>query len=531
MTVKVNELFPDATATGDLGRTPFAHVLVYIWSRKISGTLDVRNGKRSHLVYFSEGKAGGCSTGESRMTLGEFMIKRGKITQVELDQARKLMKKDGTGEIEALKKLGLLNTQLTMESQQELLISELMPIFNLDSGPYGFFEGRNMVLSEGGEHLVPVHSLRVLMEGVRHYGTAQRIDPHISGLDGKAIVFQNLENLEHFNLRKREKQFIRKLVGTPISTRQLGLGDPAGNLDLRRVLYVLLITKAVRIASPEENILESPQYNTVPPAIQVEEDKLDPKILKWRDHVQKFADKLINRNYFEMLGVDTDSDAAAVRQAYFSMIKNFHPQLADRTGLVDLKPTLEYITMNLNEAQSVLSDPDAHEGYLMTLASRGRTSEPQDVAGARAIVSAEAAFQRAKEHYGREEYDKALKEIDTALVERPGEPEYMALDTWIRALKRAPEASVEDLIEVLHRAHSKSPQNFSVNLFLGRLYRRSNRIDDAQIYLNRACEIDPESREAARDLEMLEKEAGYDRGRDSSMHSGLLDVIFGRRKK
>jgi len=531
MPTDTNELFPDATATGDFARTPFAHVLVYVWTRNISGSLEVRQGNRNHLIYFMQGKPAASSTGDTKAGLGDILVRRGTINAMELEQARKLGAREKIHEVQALMKAGLVSPQMIVEAQKEFLIQQLIPLFGVDSAPFGFFEGRDLFVSRSERHLDPVHTLRVLMEGIRVHGTPERIDPHVAGLDGKTVVFQNVENVEHFGFTKREKEFCRRLVGYAIASKELGIGTPIRNLDLRRVLYLLLITKTIRIVGPNETVSAIDRLQSIPPNPRVQERNLPPQVLQRRQEVLKMAEQMMGQNYFEMLKVDPESDAAAIKQAYFAALKKFHPQLAQDPNFSDCQAVLEYITANLTEAHSVLSDDDARQGYLLTLASRGGTSKSFDFSGAKAIVTAELAYQKAKEHFEKGEFDQALGFLDQALVEKPGDPECVALDSWIRSLKRDPAASVDDLIDRLHIAHQKAPQSFQVNFYLGRLYRRVGRMQDAQIYLQRACEIDPTNMEAAREMKILMQSPGFSHDRDSSTHSGLLDVLFGRRKK
>ncbi|MCP4604194.1 MAG: DnaJ domain-containing protein [Proteobacteria bacterium] len=523
-------VFKDATATGDLARTPFSHIFVYIWSRNISGTLDLRHSKNRYLTYFIKGMPSLSNIGSQKVSLTQYLVKRGTITQTELDRIRIRATKEKINEVQALIKLEIITPQIILEAQQDLLTMRLAPLFGLGTAQFGFFEDKNLLISDGNRHLHPVHPLKVLMHGVRTHGAAAQIDPYISGLDNKTIVFEKIENIEHLVLTPREKDFCRRLVGNPVQNQELCIGDRHKSLNLRRLLYVLLITKTVRVISPGESPQDAPKYVSVPPVSRVDERILAPEIRKKRQYLLRFAQNLMDQNYFEMLNVDSQSDPAEIHQAYFAMLKRFHPQIAKNENFTDLKSTLEYISMNLTEAHTVLSDPDARQGYLMSIASHTRMSQPHNIFGAQAIISAESAFQNAKAHFKKGEYDHALNFLDRALLERPGDPEYIALDVWIRSLKRNSDADFNDLIEKLLRAHEKAPHSFAINLYLGRLYRRINRSEDATIYLQRACDINPSDVEVARELKMLMQSTVYTQDRDSGSHSGLLDVLFGRRK-
>jgi curved DNA-binding protein CbpA len=68
-------------------------------------------------------------------------------------------------------------------------------------------------------------------------------------------------------------------------------------------------------------------------------------------------------NLFAVLGLEDGADTAAVREAYFSLARRFHPDRHREGELSDLHPRLEKAFARLTVAYSTLSDPEAREEY------------------------------------------------------------------------------------------------------------------------------------------------------------------------
>ena len=64
-----------------------------------------------------------------------------------------------------------------------------------------------------------------------------------------------------------------------------------------------------------------------------------------------------DRDYYEILGIDRNADAEAIKSAYRKLAKKYHPDL--HPGDTDAEKHFKEV----NEAYSVLSDPDKKAKY------------------------------------------------------------------------------------------------------------------------------------------------------------------------
>ena len=68
------------------------------------------------------------------------------------------------------------------------------------------------------------------------------------------------------------------------------------------------------------------------------------------------------QDYYEVLGIDRNADAAAIKQAYYRELKKYHPDTYQGSS-ADYIKFLNSRTALINEAYSVLSDPAKRRGY------------------------------------------------------------------------------------------------------------------------------------------------------------------------
>ena len=112
---------------------------------------------------------------------------------------------------------------------------------------------------------------------------------------------------------------------------------------------------------------------------------LDPSLERWVDphldvpeSLQRrvlAADAALDRPYHELLGVPRDADAKAIKRAYFSLSKEFHPDRYFRREIGDFKPRFERVFKKIVEAYELMSDPITRAEIERTLPPEALRSE------------------------------------------------------------------------------------------------------------------------------------------------------------
>jgi tetratricopeptide (TPR) repeat protein len=513
---------PKPIAEGHFSKTPFAHILVYLHNRKLSGTLEVRSTAEVLSIYFREGVPAKVRSSIKGKGLGRILHDLGLIGEDELRAAQQEMTRTGAFQGEILLRRGAIDTAGLVRGLREQMLLKLIDVFAMDDGRYEFYEKLNLLVGYGPDELFPLDPLPLLMAGLRVHHSKMKLDPVLDTVKDKWICIPDVEPLGRMRLEKDERELCRELLGDPVSFDILA-GSGKYNLGtLRAVVYALLITKLLRVvkapvadrpqaAAPRRSLDSFVPPPRAPAAAAIH----DPAVLAQRERIQSKATAISSQNYFEMLGIPAGSDVVTVQEAFARLAREFHPDRAARPEMADLAETLDYVFSNLSEARATLIDPDSRSAYERAVAEgAGRTSYlpgARDTRGTdevRDVLEAEKLFQKALMLQKRQDYDKALGLIDRARELNPNQGEYLAVWANLQTFLRPGDGQLEDLIATLRRAEEMAPRSERVHLHLAQLLKRIGHQSESRTHFERVLEVNPRNIEASRELRLMEMRRG-----------------------
>lgn len=146
----------------------------------------------------------------------------------------------------------------------------------------------------------------------------------------------------------------------------------------------------------------------------------------WREVLDTVA-SLDTRSYYELLGVARDASAPVIGEAYYSLVRRFHPDRHAREVDPGRKHALVRLYARLGEAYRVLTAPDKRRAYDQALA-QGKTRLGGDAAAARPqprgpdprTPQARTLFERGKELLARGDARGARAQWQLAIQFEPG---------------------------------------------------------------------------------------------------------------
>jgi len=505
-----------ATARGDFSKTPFGHVLIYISQRKLSGTLEIYDKNTWHAVYFNAGSPAKARLGTRIHTLGEILINEGVINEKQLESSVDDGGRNSSLIGSRLVEKGYIDPGTLITCLKNQLKEQLVYLFGLRAGPYGFFQGVNRLRDYAGEELIVTDPYEILMEGLRKHGDADLLSPLISKIENRLFYIKEHPDMGRFNFTKPERRFCRNLSRGPASLDNLPLEEGIDDHGARVVLYALLATGFIKIGEPtvapsvppeDDSDLKIPGVlDTKPSIAAVDESEMDEKTLSIRNEVKAKALSMASQNYFEMLGVDVDAPQAKIRKAFFELAKKFHPDKCNTPMLQDLLELYDYIFTNISEAHNCLINPDSLERYKATLDPNALSKEEEEKQ-VRAILYAEGSFQNALVAYKKRDFRKSKKLLEETLEKNPEHGDCIALYTWIRAMERGTKGKVEDLIRDMEKALDLMPKSEQANFFMAMLLKRSGLLSEAVNYFEKTVEINPQNVDAAREIRLILKQS------------------------
>ena len=205
-----------------------------------------------------------------------------------------------------------------------------------------------------------------------------------------------------------------------------------------------------------------------------------------RDEIAALHASLRDRNHYELLGVARDADPAAVRRAYVTAAKRFHPDAVARAGLADLRQSAEAIFGRVAEAHEVLSDPARRRDYDTVL-----DGGAEDMDTAR-LIQAESLYRKAEILLRAGNFGGALEFLRPCVALWPEDVTYQSALGWA-LYKKAP-SDPKVAREHLEKAIAIDADDAIAHFRLGMVLRALGEEDDAATMLARAKRLDPKVR-------------------------------------
>ncbi|MEZ4219488.1 MAG: hypothetical protein R3B13_01075 [Polyangiaceae bacterium] len=246
----------EPSASGELSRNPLSHLLLYIASRELTGSLlltDPRSGEQ-HAVYFDQGQPTKACLARGDFPLAAALLHAGVLDEARLYSDPISQPPDDESILEAeLLELALAIEMDLVPVRSQQLHERLVRLFELPAATHYAFYAEEDLLEE---HWGRVDATAGLVPAIAH---ALRLFPEVEPMA------RLLATLKQGELRLREDVDVDEMGFTPAELAvadAIELGDATlseltrGFPDremVKRVLYVLLITKSLHTLSGEEN--------------------------------------------------------------------------------------------------------------------------------------------------------------------------------------------------------------------------------------------------------------------------------------
>jgi len=544
------------SAHGSLAKTPFAHLLLYLQARKLSGTLaiwaDVEAGKKGQdRILFESG---------------------GLVAMRPIEPAKSLY-------------------------------AALMPLFARADAPYGFYEGHNL-LGQSGALQEPIDLYTLLSRGLRVTVNEHFMDSVLERVRGRSLRLREGTPLERLELNQRELALIEPLRSSS-ATLDTVLG--AGALpprDAKRTLYLLALVRALEATegrgsipamemdsfppqyddggklsrgtlgdaegpdvSIERRSMAAPPRPSMPPPriitttttaagvanarsaaqastsskleearaeqlaraeqVRAEQAKLEqaraesarpenengnmpsappaplglsaPDEARWSELIKLYA-RIDELTHYELLNLRPSNSADEVESAYYALVKKFHP---DRLplSLAPLVRAAQVLFERLTEANQTLGNSELRASYDKAVASGGGTRAADRTM--RNVLESTLEFQKAEVLMRRREYTQAMQLLRSAIAKSPDDADYHALYAFLLHLTNPSlPAPFDDMLRSLDRALKSNPRHERAHFYKGTILKRLKRDGEAVRHFRVAAELNPHNVDAAREVRL-----------------------------
>lgn len=468
------EILP--TAEGDLGRTPFAHLLVYAADQQLTGALFLHvPGGVMHSVRLESGRPVKVQMGDAWARLGQLMLEACIIDQETHDLPRIVPGLIG----ESLVAGGHISREALDKMVERQFFVRMTRLFGLPpTTRYAYFDDMHEIIDDGAPSS-KVHPLALIWAGLREHAAASVMMSHVlERIDNIPLRLHRLAGVERLQLTQPERTVLDRLRETPLTLRTLVETIPADEHLMHRMIYGLVILRFFDFGN--EALPLFPEKATIPPATPA------PVNLARIQLQQTTARR------FTGAAPDDVGDGERIRP---------QPRTRKRSRTTPGMPAVKPITppetppaatpTNTKDLDSKTNDGNTPPE--MPVVVKGHTS---------AARSAYEMYEIALKRLADKDRKGALAACNFACTVDPDEPGYAVLAIWIQAVHHGSNlaACVTDLGRVLERC----PNYVYALFFRGYLRRRTGDEIGARADLQRVLELEPDHKDAARELHRLE---------------------------
>jgi hypothetical protein len=216
--------------------------------------------------------------------------------------------------------------------------------------------------------------------------------------------------------------------------------------------------------------------------------------------ITKAFERIKDQNHFEVLELGRTASAELVRETYFKLAKTFHPDRCNALGLAPLIPLAEEVFRRINEAHTVLTNPEARKVYEEELDGKDRRGEVH------AALEAEFVFQKGVVFFRKKNFAEALRHFQESYQLNEKEGEHLAWVAWTmfndphndksKILPKCKELSLKSI--------KLSPQNATCHYYLGEIYLAMGDDKRAKTCFSRVVELQEHHVEANRHLRLMQ---------------------------
>ncbi|MDC3953545.1 hypothetical protein [Polyangium jinanense] len=512
------EILP--TAEGDLGRTPFAHLLVYALDKQLTGALFLREASGiEHAIRLEAGAPVKVRPGDGHAMLGEMLVEAGAIDETTLRGALSMHGLLG----DALLLAGCVERDLLEQTAARQFMMRMTRLFSLGADTtYSYFDGRTDLLDDAAP-TATMHPLAVLWAGVRAHATASSMMTEtIERLRDVTIRIHPTAAIERFAPTTEEREILDRIRTSELALAQLFTAGFAPEETLCWMVYALVITRSLDLG-----LGTTPLCAEIPPEPQPaaarpvtlarirlraashrmgaaapdlagdgERSRVQPRPRKrGRPSAFTLAARRVGTPP-PMEAVSERPSGAAVTEPPPSAVVETDPSPPNVPKPVAAEPPSDAWGRRSDEPSSApkppASDTESDKAPTVPMPPEGQPD---------AARPAHALYCLATSRIAERDLAGALAACQLAREVDPTQPDYAALAVWIRSLVGGADlrARVAELDALLEAREDHTQALF----YRGYLRRRIGDEPGAVQDLRRVLDLDPDHQDAARELHRI----------------------------
>lgn len=237
-----------AILQGDLAKIQLPDVLSFVAMIRESGKLVLRRGDLERTIHWSQGEIVFASSNSPEHSLGQFLLRNGKITQEQYEESkRRVTPQLRHGKL--LVQMGALSPKDLWWGVKNQVLEILYSLFGWKDGEFALHDSSEELAQE--RIVLHLNTPSVIMEGIRRLDESARIREKIPSLD---VVFAKIPGVapdfRSLDLSEPEVAIYNDIDGIR-NVRELTGRSDLTQFEVARILFQLLSARIIE-ARPEE---------------------------------------------------------------------------------------------------------------------------------------------------------------------------------------------------------------------------------------------------------------------------------------
>jgi hypothetical protein len=238
-----------AVLQGDLSRIQLPDVLSFLAMIRAGGKLVVRRSNLERSIHWKEGEIVFASSNSPEHSLGQFLLRNGKISQQQYDESkRRVTPQLRHGKL--LVQMGAISPKDLWWGVKNQVLEIIYSLFTWKDGDFSLFETVEDLAQE--RIMIQINTSSVIMEGIRRLDESARIKEKIPTLD---VVFAKVPGVvPDFNaldMTELEMAVYTNIDGE-LNVRELTGRSDLTEFEVARILFQLLSARLIEVAPAEK---------------------------------------------------------------------------------------------------------------------------------------------------------------------------------------------------------------------------------------------------------------------------------------
>lgn len=531
---------------GDLSRTPFEQVLLYLMFKRASGSLTVAQKGQQRRFSFIDGAAVDIDLPPSEDDFGSFLARRNLINADELQAYKDRRQRDDSDPRDLFIKMGCLTSQQFADENRKFLHDRLIECFSWQKGSVLFEHGQAAVRTAGA---AGAFMPSFFYQGFKAHLPRTRLSAFLNE-KGRLFASKTAEFYEYQNHLAQDLPDAGMFDLVNGVTTVSGIVSASDTDDTAIVLYTLDYLKLLsyhaepkwsdivppfplrvrRTRQPErpaetfEDIgselselaeeIDTIEVLSEPPAAAAAGSAEQSSV---EENLRRLWDEMKGKNYYELFGMTPKTYSfEKMKEAYFTLTRTYGPEKFFSSSGEVLELAEEFLS-RLSNAYTTLSNVVSKEHYDEILASKVPTDAEEKK------FYEQVQYQSGKVLLEKGQYDSAEKTFTTCLNLNPDKPEYqvyLAIAIYHNPANRENPAAIKKAKDLVNRSLQWEKHAIAYAL-KGQMLLDEGLVNLAESEFNKALRLNEKNKTALKGLEAIRQ-----RREEEEKKGGLFTRMF-----